>query len=39
MIKNETSNEKSTIIFIKLLIEQLKQIVSKKQLELRTVLL
>ena len=39
MIKNETSNEESIIIFIKLLIEQLKKTVSKKQLELRTVLL
>ena len=30
MIKSETSNEESIIIFIKLLIEQLKQTVSKK---------
>ena len=39
MIKSETSNEESIIIFIIFLIEQLKQTVSKKQLELRTVLL
>ena len=39
MMKSETSNEESIIIFIKLLIEQQKQTVSKKQLELKTVLL
>ena len=39
MIKSEISNEESIITFIKLMIEQLKQTVSKKQLELRTVLL
>ena len=39
MIKSETLNEESMIIFIKLLIQQLKQTVSKKQLELRAVLL